>query len=237
MALRARLRQGARWAGPLFLIAGVAAALVAWVHPRPNPSGFEFGVFYTLSRYDHALSLVGVGVAAAGMRTPILALDFALLAGGLCAGSLVSDAIGAAVLHDPGWIRYVFLIGPIGCIGAGAALVLPRPVRIWFLPPVALYSGTALGLVVSFNDPTLRQWAFAGGTVAAGLWLVTVPLLLCRAVSRPWHEIPGRIFGSWLVAIGLMLGAAQFFPRSDAPPPAANASPQAPPAASSEAFE
>ena len=45
------------------------------------------------------------------------------------------------------------------------------------------------------------------------------PLLVLRGFARPWFSIPGRIFGSWLIAIGAMLAAAQLIPRPLAPEP------------------
>jgi hypothetical protein len=76
-----------------------------------------------------------------------------------------------------------------------------------------LVSGVALGLVLNFDDPMLAEWMFAGGTILSGVWLVAASLLIWQRFEQAWFRIAERIFGSWLVAIGAMLGALTFVPH------------------------
>jgi hypothetical protein len=120
-------------------------------------------------------------------------------------------------------------IGPAACVLVGIVLAAPRLVRFLLLPPTAIVSGATLGLVVNLNDPSVEQWYYSGGAVLAGLWLVFPPLITWRHFERPWLVIPSRIFGSWLIAIGVMLAGAQLIPRPAPPlPPGPAAAPSEP---------
>lgn len=215
--------RGWRWTGPALFVVGAAGAVAAFADSRPEKSALEFGAFYTLTRTDQVLPLLGVGIAAAHLPAKLCWIGVMLLAFGISAGGFVSDGIAAALSSHPGFVGYVFLVGPACCVIVGASLAAPRHTSAWLVPPAAFFSGVALGLVINFNDPSAAGWAFAGGAVLAGLWLVVSPLLVLRGFAKPCFSIPGRIFGSWLIAIGAMLGAAQLMPRTPAvEPPAAN---------------
>jgi hypothetical protein len=107
-------------------------------------------------------------------------------------------------------------------------LAAPRLLRFLLLPPTAIVSGATLGLVVNLNDPSVEQWYYSAGAVLAGLWLVFPPLITWRHFERPWLVVPSRIFGSWLIAIGVMLAGVQLIPRPAPPPPPAPAPATAP---------
>jgi len=211
-----RQLRGARWIGPGLLALGVSALAFALLNPRPDRSGFEFGLLYTVTRYDQALPLLGVGIALARMPSWLCAVCLAVFVFAIFAGAFVSDWMLAAASAHPGLIGYVFLIGPICCLFVGIALAVPDRLTLVFTLPAVTFAGIALGLVISFNDPNAAEWSFAAGAVLAGLWLVVPPMLVLRGFARRWLPIPSRIFGSWLVAIGAMLMAAQLVPR---PPP------------------
>jgi hypothetical protein len=109
----------------------------------------------------------------------------------------------------------LLLIGPACCAITGLALVSPAAVRAWLLPPGTLASAVVLGMVMNFSDPTVEEQGFAAGAILCGVWLVAVPYLLWRRFEQPWFHIPGRIFGSWLIAIGVMIGALYVIPPPD----------------------
>lgn len=69
----------------------------------------------------------------------------------------------------------------------------------------------------SFHDHTN---AFVGALI--GLWIIVSVSLTGRGFIRPWFEIFARIFGSWLIAIGVLYGASALFqkyPRGPLPEP------------------
>ena len=86
------------------------------------------------------------------------------------------------------------------------------------MPAVAALAGTAIGFVAASNDPTFGETGFALGAAAAALWLLAAPLPFVPRLKAAPVRIASRILASWLVAIGLMLGAAKFFEHKAAPP-------------------
>jgi hypothetical protein len=60
----------------------------------------------------------------------------------------------------------------------------------------------------------------ASAGIAFAFWIVAAVCLTVRAFRQPWFDIPGRILGSWLIAIGLLYGGASLVPRrTPAAPP------------------
>jgi hypothetical protein len=81
------------------------------------------------------------------------------------------------------------------------------------VPAAALVIGAMLAIAIKLVDPSFHDPNFLRGAIAASVWLVATIALTCRLCDRPWFRIAIRIVGSWLIAIGLMLGAAILLPR------------------------
>lgn len=196
-----------RWIAPLVLVAGLAVFAAVALHPYADWTPFEYGLAYTVLRYDQALPLVGLGFAIAQTRGLPRLLGFALLALGVVLGAVLASAIVAAISAGANLIRYLFVLAPACAVLTGGALVSPRQLRGWLVGAAALLSGIVLGLVINVSDPTVEESAFAVGAVLSGGWLVAVAFLLWRQFEQPWFAIAGRILGGWLIAIGVMLVA------------------------------
>jgi hypothetical protein len=211
----------AKWAAPAVLTAGIVALLAAALHPLPDRGSFEFGLLYTLTRYEQSLPLAGLGLALAQMRLRPLLLNGALFIAAVPLGGLAANAIVAALATGADLFVYLRLL-PAACSATtGLVLVVPGPMRAFLLPVAASASGITLGLLINMSDPTVEESAFALGAIACGIWLVAAPLLLWRRFARPAFLIAGRIFGSWLIAVGLMLGALHLIPQREIPQPPA----------------
>lgn len=106
---------------------------------------------------------------------------------------------------------------------AGLALAVPRRGRAAVVLPVATFLGFQLGVAVRLQGPGLDDGGFTGAAIIAALWLTVGITLTWRLMERPWLRVGGRILGSWLIAIGLMLSGAALAPRRSppvaAPPP------------------
>jgi hypothetical protein len=87
---------------------------------------------------------------------------------------------------------------------------------MWIAPAVALLAGGAVGFTAALNDPTFGEGRFLTGAAAASLWLLLAPLAVAPRVPEAALRIASRILASWLVAIGLMLGAAHVYKRAPA---------------------
>ena len=219
-----RLERPAIWIAPAVLVLGSAALLFAALHPWSGRSAFEFGLLYTLWHYDLALPLVGLGLIMAQVRPRLAGLGGAMFAGGLVLGGSLENAVIAATASDGSFFRHILLLAPGCCVVTGATLVSPGAARPWLLPVVAFLVGIVLGLEVKLSDPSVGEW-FAGGAALSGAWFIAAPLLLWRAFARGWFSIAGRILGSWMIAIGAMLGGPYLIPPPEAPAPAATEAP------------
>ena len=127
------------------------------------------------------------------------------MAVGIAVGAGIAEPIARAIEADFRLMGYLFFIGPAYCLITGAALVSPEAPRRFLLPPAALLSGAILGLSIPLVNSRPTEIEFAAGALAAGLALVLVPLLLLSRVEWAGLRIVGRVFGSWLIALGLML--------------------------------
>lgn len=201
-----------RWIAAAALLAGLAVILIAAAKLEPDRYILELGLLYVATRFEQALPLVGLGFALGGVRGRPAAASAAIFALAVPLGGLVANNIAAAIAGGVDLVPTLALFAPAVCVVTGAALAVPRRLRALLLPVAALMSGVVLGMLVNLSDPTREETVFALGAVAGGVWLVAAPWLIRRQLEQAWLEIAGRIFGSWLVAIGVLLGALHLIP-------------------------
>lgn len=185
----------------------------------------ERGGLAVVLSYQRLLPLLGFGCALALMRSWVAAFGAALGVLGLYLGFMAREVLVAAVISGPAIGGRLGLPGPISCLAAGLVLAAPEGLRSWLLPPAAIIIGAMLAVAIKLVDPSFHDPNFLRGAIAASLWLIAAVVLTGQLIDRPWFRIAIRILGSWLIAIGLMLGAAILVPRvpgGDAPraPPA-----------------
>jgi hypothetical protein len=183
----------------------------------------ERGALSVILSYQRALPLLGLGCALATVRSSEAALAAILAAVGLWLGFDYRDWLINAVISGPSTTARLGLPGPISCLCAGLLLAAPRRLRAWLLPPTAIVIGAMLAIGIKLVDPSFHDPNFLRGAVAAGLWLVGAVAFTVHLCDRPCVGIAIRILGSWLIAIGLMLGASILVPR-----PAIGAAPSDP---------
>jgi len=202
-------------------IPGLAILAAIALHAPDHRSLAERGALSVTVAVGRALPLVGLAVAIglAGCRTALAgSLFFALAA---CLGYAAKDAVTAALLATPGTSYRLFLVDPLACVTVGLVLAPPPRLRPWILPPLAAVCGAVIALSIKLNNPDSEKLGFpAGGSVAA-IWLIFVLAMLARRLNGHWLHILARVLGSWLIAIGLLLGGTAFVQRSpvDTAPP------------------
>jgi hypothetical protein len=202
-----------RWIGPVFAFIGVAAIAAAWLHPVSDRSMLERGGISVILSYQRALPLLGLGSVLGLMRPRRAALGAALAVLGLWLGFAARVWLIAAIVSGPAMAGRLALPGPISCLAAGLILAAPARHRSWLLPPVAIIIGAMLAIGTKLVDPSFHDPNFLRGAIAASVWLVAAVGLTGHRLDQPWFRIATRIAGSWLIAIGLMLGAAILLPR------------------------
>lgn len=163
--------------------------------------------------YERMLPLLALGFVLALMRPWQAAIGAACAVLGLWLGFAARDWLIAAVVSGPATVRRLALPGPIACLAAGLILAAPAGLRSWLLPLAAIVIGAMLALGIKLVDPSFHDPNFLRGAVATITWLVAGVALTGHLRSWPWFRIAIRILGSWLIAIGLMLGASILVPR------------------------
>ena len=136
---------------------------------------------------------------------------------GIVAGLVAEDHLLRILDTIPRAATHLFMTGPISYLAVGAALVIGTKLRPWLTPIAAAIFGAMLGLVIKLTDPSLHDPVYTWTPVLIACWIVAAMSLTLRAFRRSWFPIFARILGSWLLAIGLLYGAASLVPRR-APP-------------------
>jgi len=199
-----------KWLGPAALsIAAPLLLAVPW-EPAAGRGRVGSGAAYTIVSYDQVLPLLGLGIALANMNRWRKVVAAVLFIGGIPVGILSEARLVSAMTAAPGLHPLFVFIGPLCCVIIGLALGSPAGLRAWTVPVAAALSGAALGFLIALHDPAPGDGRFSGGAAAAGLWLVAAPAVLLRPVDRSWLTIGSRVFASWLIAIGLLLGGSSY---------------------------
>jgi hypothetical protein len=173
----------------------------------------ERGGMSVILSYERALPLLGFGCVLALMRPWQAALGAVLVLLGLWLGFVAREWLIAALVSGSKTAGRLGLPGPISCLAGGLVLAISERHRPWLLPPMAIIIGAMLAIAIKLVDPSFHDPNFIRGAIAASVWLVAVPALTGRRLDWPWFRIAIRILGSWLIAIGLMLGASILIPR------------------------
>ena len=204
-----------RWCGPALAAVGlIAVAAVAFL-PALRESPLTRWILTETLAPVRVLPLIGLGAAFGliGLRALIAAL--VLLAIGIAGGLFAEDWLLSMLDAVPRAATHQFLTGPISYLAAGFALVSSAHLRPYVTPAAAAIFGAMLALTIKLTDPSLHDPAFTWTPVLAGLWIVAAITLTVRAFRQHWFSVFGRVFGSWLMAIGLLYGGAALVPKHE----------------------
>ena len=205
--------QTLRWLGPIAVIVALAVIVVIQLQAVADRSMLERGALSVVLSYQRALPLLGLGCVLGTVRSRDGALAAILAVVGLWLGFACRDWLINAVVSGSATTGRLGLPGPISCLFVGLVLAAPPWFRAWLLPPTAILVGAMLAIGIKLADPSFHDPNFLRGGLAAGVWLVAAVGLTVDLCYRPWLGIAMRILGSWLIAIGLMLGVSIFVSR------------------------
>ncbi|MGN6550284.1 MAG: hypothetical protein ACTHJ3_10365 [Pararhizobium sp.] len=166
---------------------------------------WELGFLFPFTVYDVALALLGLGVLCAGLaderRFAVVLAVFLLVLAGLLS---VFIPIWQVILrHDLD--AQVYLVTPVAVGLTGAALWLPGRARFPAALVLAVLLAADMALFVGLSEFSNNINNFSSGSIVAAVWIAAAPAFLLRRFKRPWLTIAGRILGSWLVAIELLI--------------------------------
>ncbi|TPW30360.1 hypothetical protein [Pararhizobium mangrovi] len=168
----------------------------------------ELGFLLPFTVYDVALATLGLGVLCAGLASM---RRFAIVVTVFC-GTLVVCLFRFVEVWQAFFLPHdldtqVYLVTPIAVGLTGVALWLPQRVRFPAALVLAVLLGADYTLFIGLQDYFNDLDTFGIGALAACAWILAAPAFLLRHFKRPWLTIAGRILGSWLVAIELLIFA------------------------------
>ncbi|MEF2073675.1 hypothetical protein [Consotaella aegiceratis] len=207
-----------RGAGPAIALIGIGAA--AWLLLR-SPAGLGETGWWIIENGlspQNLLPMVGLGIGCALVPAGALIAGSALLAAGMLAAYWAEPVWYPLLSTLPDAAAHDFFAGPMASVAAGLALIAGARLRPFLLPPAAFVVGFLSALWIRLTDPTLGSFSITLAGLLCDLWVLVAVLLTLRAFRRPWFEIPARIGGSWLVAIGLLHGGALLAQRDTLQP-------------------
>jgi len=223
-------------AGVAVALLGAVAFAVAFYQGGAERVPFEDGLLAAVFAYERVLALLGLGLALARPTAVVRWSSIIVLAVGI-AGGIAEEGhfANSALVADHLFV--LALPGPVACAIAGLALALPRILQTWLLPVFAAPLGFLVGIATGLAAPASDVLAFSAGGALGELWIAATPALLFQSLQGPWARIFTRILGSWLIAVGVLLGAVRLIaakPAAEALPPPATLQPL-PPSAIPEA--
>ncbi|MBZ9708850.1 hypothetical protein LB543_19200 [Mesorhizobium sp. ESP7-2] len=210
-----------RWSGPLLAFLGIASICALILETRSERTVTTWWILNSGLSAERVMPLAGLGVAIALARGRHVAVALATFLLGVVLGIAFRDRYLAIMADVPGVTTHLFLTGPVSALTAGLLLILPARVRRWILPVGAMLIGAMLGVATTLTDPTLHDPAISMIATLIGLWILAAIGLSGHAFWHGWFPIAARILGSWLIAIGLLLGGAAIASKPPvlAPPP------------------
>jgi len=206
-------------AAALLLVFGglaIAADFLLVVTTGGEPSDWPLSTVFSAERM---LPLIGLGLLL-GQSTRRLKLPaLVVVLGSAVLGTLLRERYFEWVAPVPGVAANLFLTGPIACIAFGIALIFPQRLRAFAAFPMLVVGSAALAVVTLLSDPTFHSRTYLPTAFVAQGWVVVAVSAVATILDRPWAALGTRIFGSWLVAIGLLYGGAHVAARQTIQPP------------------
>lgn len=186
---------------------------------------------------ERVMPLIGIALLFGLTGRRAHGAGIALFLVGMAAGFTWHVALLTRLSALPNVEMHAFLTAPLLCILIGPALILSKPAGAIASLTVALPAGVLAALSIKATDPSFHSPTFAEVGALVTVWLVVALSLTVRIVRGRWLAIGAPIFGSWLIAVGVLYGGATLAQRPPRLPPEPVAPPSAPEAAGRPRFD
>jgi hypothetical protein len=195
-----------RWSGPV--VAGFGLLLIVPIILTRQQSFFGQWFLSQALAPERILPIVGLGFALGLVSLRIFFTALVLLIIGILGGFAAYDRVIFLLYIAWNAPSHFSVTGPISCLAAGLPLLSPERLRAWLLPVAAFVEGTMLAIAIFWNDPSQGDPLFICSPLVVAFWTIIAVSLTVRAFRHNRLVIFGRILGSWIVAIGVLYGAA-----------------------------
>jgi hypothetical protein len=204
------------------VLAALGIAAMATIGLMATRSPFAGWLLLHTLAPERLLPLIGLGIAGGLVGGRALAVTIVLFGLGVVGGFAAENWLLAAIYDVAQGPTHLFLTEPIASIAVGLALIPGTRLLPWLLPVAAIVVGAMLALAVFLADPRLHDPLFIWTPLLAAVWAVAALALTINAFRHRWVTIFARIYGSWLVTIGLLFGGTALELNFKPPPPPAN---------------
>jgi hypothetical protein len=201
------------WSGPFLAVFGLAALATTVLFASQNP--LARWILTEALTPARVLPLVGLGAAFALFDVHSLIKALLLFAVGIGGGLYGEDWLRSMVENISGAATHLFLMGPLGYLAAGVMLLFGAHGRAFIAPVCAAIFGIVLGFTIKLTDPSMHAPAYIWTPLLIAFWIAGTVMLTLRAFGSGRLTIFGPIFGSWLIAIGLLYGGASLIPKRE----------------------
>lgn len=192
---------------------GLIGLTVIALEPTDTRSLLASWILTSALAPEHALPLIGLAVALGLVGSRVFVGSLLLFGIGIAGGFFAQTWLLSLLAAIPQASSHGFMISPISYVVVGLVLLPGVRLGSWLLPAAAVMVGATLALVITLTDPSLQDTTIRWAGVLVGLWIVVAVSLTVRAFRRNWFNIFGRVFGSWLIAIGCLYGGASLVPK------------------------
>jgi hypothetical protein len=225
---RAPAASATAWSGPVLLVLGAAAIAKVLLSPSTSHGPLAWWIETSALAPVRVLPLFGLGVLLTLIDFRRSAVALLLFGLGIFAGFFAHERFATLLAGVPQAAGQEFLSGPVSCLAVGLALAPNAKLRGFLVPLAAAVAGAMLALAIKVTDPSLHDATVSVAGLLIGLWIVAGVALTLRGFRRTWFTVAARIYGSWLIAIGLLYGGASLVPKRQPPLPPAAATMQPP---------
>lgn len=148
--------------------------------------------------------LVGLGVGFSLVDVRLAIVGLAVFVGSFFISLYLYGDIWFYFLANES--QHLYLTLPLSSLFVGILLILPNSMRKWLILLTSAVVGAMMGIGIKLTDPTLHDPIILKIGLLVGFWVVVTSMLIVKRVYKKWFYIPIRIFGSWLLASGLLYG-------------------------------
>lgn len=197
-----------RWGGPCgCLLAAIVFAVLATESASGQSTLTVWLLDYVLTPI-RLLAFFGLGIMLAMIpdRACLVAALTALAS--LLVGLHLAQPLWAGLVALSPLRPHLYLLGPLACLAAGAALIAPPLLRPYLAPVSGLLFGLSLALVIHLTNPYLGAPGPSLWGSGSAIWMIASIAITASAWRQSWFRIAAPILGSWLLAIGLLSAGA-----------------------------
>ena len=216
-----------KWGGPVLALLGLIALALLLAAGLRAGNALALWLTQEVLAPVRVLPLIGLGLGFALAGRGARLAGILLMALGIATGFLVYRPLLEPVWLLPNAVESRFFTAPCLNVAVGIVLVFGARWRNWMLPPFAFVAGLLLAFGIIVTDPSLNDPTYARFGVLTSLAIIAAAAVCFAVLRGRLLETGSRIVGSWLIAIGLLYGAAALSKRpasmSGSPPVSSNA--------------